>query len=237
MISSILFDRDDNERRLILEIIRDTIAYESDEKSLIHECSKYDELLKVIGNAEIQDAACLDISGKDGTSLAKAVRLKYPSARILLIADSSISPEEYISPKIMASALILRPYSYESVKDKIRGFYASIIEELRIEDAATLIIESKDGVVKVPYIKIYYFESCRKKIYVRLHSEEYGYYSTLEQLMEELPDDFVRCHRSFIINKRKVRSYNAAEGVIEFDDGTQIPVSRSYRKEIRDKIK
>ena len=112
-----------------------------------------------------------------------------------------------------------------------------VLESLSTDLNEVFVYETKEGITKIPYDRIYYFESSRKKIYIRLQSEEYSYYDTLEQLLEHLPEDFVRCHRSFIVNKKKVVRYTAAENLIRLEDGTEIPVSRSYRSDIRNLVK
>ena len=59
--------------------------------------------------------------------------------------------------------------------------------------------------------------------------EEYGFYLTMDRLAEELPEQFLRCHRSFIVNSRKIRKIMLSQNLIGLEDGFDIPLSRSYK--------
>lgn len=237
MISVIIYDSIQDEMAYIFRAIKDIIAIKSQEKSHIDACCIQSELFELTENSDIEDFACIDICEENGMDIAADIRRRYPGIQMLLIADASISPERYIIPSIMASALIVRPCTRENIRHRLEDFMSPALEEFHAAEDDIFIFETKEGITKIPYGKIYFFESSRKKIYIRLKSEEYSYYDTLEQLMENLPGNFVRCHRSFIVNKIRVVRYVAAENLIWLDDGTEIPVSRSYRNDIRDMVK
>ena len=54
-------------------------------------------------------------------------------------------------------------------------------------------------------------------------------YETMEHLTERLPDYFVRCHRSFIVNRQRIRRVMLSKSLIELEQGIQLPLSRSYK--------
>ncbi len=59
----------------------------------------------------------------------------------------------------------------------------------------------------------------------------------LKQLQELLPEDtFFRIHNSYIINMSKVLSYNKSENLIVLNEDIHLPVSRSNRSDMLDKI-
>ena len=66
--------------------------------------------------------------------------------------------------------------------------------------------------------------------------EEYEFYGSIENIMQMVPDYFVRCHRSFLINIKKVRKLSLSEGVIEMTMNTAVPLSRSYKKAVKEKL-
>lgn len=237
MISVIIYDCIRAEMVYMSRTIKDLIAVRSQERSRIDACSSRNKLMEITANTDLEDFACIDICGENGTDIAAEIRSRYPGIHMLLIADASISPERYIIPSIMASALIIRPCTWDGIRDRLESFIASVLVEFQDDMVDVFVLETKEGITKIPYHQIYYFESSRKKIYIRLKSEEYSYYDTLEQLTGNLPDDFVRCHKSFIVNKSRITRYAAAKNLIQLDDGTEIPVSRSYRRDIRDWVK
>ena len=78
-------------------------------------------------------------------------------------------------------------------------------------------------------VENHYFESREKKIYINTGSAEFSFYDTLDHLEESLPDDFLRCHRSFIVARRYVRTILLSQNTIVLEDGSAIPLSRTYK--------
>lgn len=95
-------------------------------------------------------------------------------------------------------------------------------------------IDTKEGSVRVPYDKIYYFEAREKKIYVCAGNEEFGFYHTMDKLSEELPEHFLRCHRGFVVNSLKIRKVMLSQNVIRLADGFEVPLSRSYKADLKE---
>ena len=54
---------------------------------------------------------------------------------------------------------------------------------------------------------------------------------TLAELEGKLPDQFIRVHRSYIVNRSHMRTFGA-EG-IELVDGTRVPVPAKRRAQLR----
>ena len=96
-------------------------------------------------------------------------------------------------------------------------------------------ITSRDQQQCIPYADIYYFEARGRKLYARLRCDEIGFTGTLEQLETELPKMFQRCHRSFIINTSKIERIQLSQNIILLWDGLDVPLSRSYKKAIKER--
>ena len=62
----------------------------------------------------------------------------------------------------------------------------------------------------------------------RFDNKEIETLSTIKKMYEKLPDNFIRVHRSFIINLKFIKSFNS--NYVKIEDYT-IPISRAYRKE------
>lgn len=78
---------------------------------------------------------------------------------------------------------------------------------------------------------IIYLESNLRKVTVCCRDSQLETYAKLDDLMPQLPDGFVRCHRSFIVNLAYVVSLD--KDAITLYDGTSIPVSRRRAKEVQ----
>ena len=155
-------------------------------------------------------------------------------AFLLLIADSSISPMEYLRPSILPTALLLSPFNRLQCSQVLAELISSYCSQFKNrEDEDNFLIETREGRQRVPLSQISFVEARDKKIYICTRSESFGFYETIDHMSELLPAHFLRCHRSFIVNMEKVKKLNLSEGMIELDNGETVPLSRSYRKAVR----
>ena len=76
---------------------------------------------------------------------------------------------------------------------------------------------------------ILYIESLSDYIKVVTLDDEIVTKERISTINNRLPPYFKRIHRSFIVNSQKVNSYNSEFITVE---GSQIPISRTYKKEI-----
>ncbi|MCR4891173.1 MAG: LytTR family transcriptional regulator DNA-binding domain-containing protein [Lachnospiraceae bacterium] len=237
MISAILFDCLPEEQEVLTFLVKDIIADRSNDASKILVCNSREELMDRAGQTELLDFTCLDICFQKGVEVARDMRKRFPETRMLLIADLTIPPADYIRPAIMPTSLLLRPMTREDMRKTLEEFICSALGPDDGPGGDIFNLENKDGVTKIPYRNIYLFESGMKKIFVRLKTEEYDFYQTLDRLQVILPDYFIRCHKSYIVNRHKVVRYNGTDSVLILDDHTEVPVSRSYRSTIRERLK
>lgn len=234
MIHMITYDNDENELDNIEKVIKNEAALETDDVWDITKTTTRKQYLSCVENKDYVDSVCIDITGRDGISDAEITRNKFKDAYMVLIADMSISPVKYMRPTIKASSLMLRPLQQEMVEQT----FGEMISTMRIEDCDgnVFVVEDEGGRNRIPYNNILYYESRNKKVYVCTVSEQYGFYDTIERLSTVLPDDFVRCHRSYIVNINHIKKTAVSESMVYLDDDYILPLSRSY-KEVMKKYK
>lgn len=235
MLSLLIYDSNNRESHSLSEYARDTVAYLSDDKLNVEESTDIIFLKDYLTGKNLLDMAFLDVTIKEGVSVAIQLRQFNQEAELLLLADASVSPMRYLNPSIRAASLLLRPFSKEQGKKVIAEFVRFFYRN-RESDAGedVFVLESKEGKMTIPFSKIYYLEVREKRVYVRLKNTEYFKYGTLTQIMEDLSDQFIRCHRSFVVNKSHIRQVKISEGIICLTDDIEIPLSRSYKGDIRE---
>jgi len=100
----------------------------------------------------------------------------------------------------------------------------SKVKQMVIEDHVVLKNKAKIYLKELIYIKAddHYLElyTSKKKEFIR---------GKLSEILADLPPNFVKCHRSYIINKNFVKQVNVRFVVME--DHTEIPISRNFRLE------
>lgn len=90
-----------------------------------------------------------------------------------------------------------------------------------------LMIKSDRRNRRLEFDNILYVESLADYVKIVLREKEnISTRETISGLQERLPSNFIRIHRSFIVQKEKITSFNKEEVIIE---DYRIPVSRKYK--------
>lgn len=101
-----------------------------------------------------------------------------------------------------------------------------------LEGSITVRADRKQA--KLLYREILYLESIGD--YVKIHRRQDAPVITRERissLEEQLPETFLRIHRSFIINTDKIETFSRTEIHI---NGHELPISRTYKDEVLDRL-
>ena len=112
-----------------------------------------------------------------------------------------------------------------------------LIDKLSKENAKTRIqvleLRSKRKLIKVPIADIVYIESLSDYIKVHTSENEITSKEKISHIIERLPSNFLRIHRSYIVNTTKISSANLSEITV----GTRtLPIGRSYKAVIKEKL-
>jgi two-component system response regulator LytT len=95
-------------------------------------------------------------------------------------------------------------------------------------------IRSNRQTSRVSFEELLYIESLAD--YIQIHRIQGSPITSKEKIshMETvLPDHFIRIHRSFIVNSRKVSNYTREHVEI---GGKELPISRTYKKDAIDRL-
>ena len=234
MITCIVYSSQSNDLNVWRKIIHDEAAYLSEDKWNIQFQNTLNAFVACTEKLDYIDIICFEIKEKLAEQILESVRKNHHETKILLVADLSISPMRYLRPSIHPDSLLLRPYEISEMRKIFRElFLAYMQKEENSEGEERLVIENKSGKIFIPYNRILYIESREKKLFVRTAREEYGFYDTVEHLVQVLPNIFIRCHRGFIVNRQKIKKVFWAKNEMELESGERIPVSRTYRSEVR----
>ncbi len=235
MVNMLAYHNEKTELDALVTNVRELIAYYSEESWDIEAVSAMNALVALFENQPMLDVACYDVSEQSALAFLRKIRGNgYDKMLLMLLADASLSPMEYIRPEILASELLLKPYSQQQLREKLRDMLEVYCAGTSNENSEDIfIIETKDGRVRVPFRQVYYYEAREKKVFLRTRKAEYPFYQTLDVLEDTLPEEFVRCHRSYIINWKLVEKVDYAAGELYLPEDVVVPFSRSYKARIK----
>ena len=88
--------------------------------------------------------------------------------------------------------------------------------------------------ISVDYDDIYFFETSANIHKVILHAKDrqIEFSGTIKELTSALDDNFVRCHRSFLVNKNNIKEVDAKNRLIYFTNGESCLMSTRMMKEL-----
>jgi len=87
-----------------------------------------------------------------------------------------------------------------------------------------LSIKQKNLTQRVFLRDIYALEVCNRKIKIHTQTETIEFYGKLGDLEQTLGDDFVRCHRAYIVSLAHISKYNAT--TIWLENDVTVPLAK-----------
>ena len=234
MITSLYYGKNRKERNILEKAEKNLAALLSDDEWKYPGFDKLKDLDAFLSNSPLVDIMSYEVEKGESLAYLEQIRRNYSQLQLLLLANKDLSPMEYLRPSIMANALLLRPYNAEQLNQILRELIVYTLHKRDVhEDKNSFFVETRSGKESIPYDQIYYFEAREKKIYLCTQGEEFGFRGSIETLESELPPQFLRCHRSYIVNRTKIVKVMFAQNNIELMQGFSIPLSRSYKSALK----
>ena len=148
------------ENEILKRISREKIAHISGANWKIEEYLTIKEFRKILKETPELDVLYMDVTKKDAIAAVEKFRVKNKEGVLLVIADASVSPMEYIKPSVQASSLLLRPFQQNDVVrvvEEIWEWYQS-----RASDPEEcFLVEGIEEEIVVPYDRILKSEAKR----------------------------------------------------------------------------
>lgn len=187
-----------------------------------------EELLK---NEAPIDILFLDIQMKKSDGMETAKELRQSGFKGFLIFITVLKEMVFRAFEVQAFDYLLKPVQ----KAHFSKTMYRLLDRLKETEAQSLLIRIGYESRLIPFDDIVFCEVIDRKMYLHLLSSEViDYYEKIEALEKRLSACFYKCHRSFLINLKYVRSYK--NGAVYMEGGSEIPVSRLRSKDFSNVI-
>ncbi len=216
---------------------------------IVHECGTGGEAIRSIYTYKPQ-VLFLDVQMPDVDGF-KALSSIDPIARPLIVLTTAYS--EYAVQAFEADVLdyLLKPFDEERLSRCVRRIKSRLMhpaatpahaEKNPSPDTIDRFLVKSDG-------RILFFEASEidwieaASNYVEIHTGQQSYLvrHTMNELEKKLnPKQFLRIHRSFIVNLSKIRGVqpcNSGEYMVRLQSGKELPSSRGYRDNLASILK
>lgn len=216
---------------------------------VIGTCSTGEKALELLKTNQ-PDLILLDImlAGKlNGIEVSKAVKENYQIPVVFLTAyadEKTISKAKVAEPYgyvikpfkeiDLRTSIEMALYKFAREKEKLAelgskendgGRYSIIAKEY-------IYVKSKSKLVKVQNENILFIEALKDYVTLNTATEKYTIHSTMKDIEKKLPEGFfIRVHRSFIINLKKISSIDGS--LLHIENHTKpIPIGGSFRDKL-----
>ncbi len=238
MLNIFVCEDNDIQRQAIVQIIQNTVLIEELDMQLVMETGNPYELLDEIRNCQNTGVYFLDIdlnSDMNGMKLAQQIRLFDPRGFIIFITAHSELSFMTFQYRVEAMDFVLKDNPAE-LKVKIRECLLNAMERYTLQTNKThkvYMIDVGGRKISVDYDDIFFFETSSNIHKVILHAKDrqIEFSGTIKELAYALDDNFVRCHRSFLVNKSNIKEVDAKNRIIHFTNGETCLMSTRMMKQ------
>src|SRR5690625_2439746 len=175
---------------------------------------------------------------RKGLQVAQEIR-KYDSEGIIVFVTthSEFAP---ISYQYMVSALTSIDKGLP-FKERYRLFERCLLHyeernNINIHTDA-FIVENARSMIRVPFSNVeYIMTEIPHRLALVTTDRLIHFYRTLKE-METLDERLIRCHQSYLVNKKQMSSYDIKQKMLVLKSGKRVPVSRRLARKVRQLIK
>jgi len=178
------------------------------------------------------DIVFMDIDWKQeqtGIDFAAVLYKKSPSSQIIYITGYN----DLFSQQILLNEANLCGYLTKPIDD---GLLLQFIEKAERNRkslySGKLLLQNKGVIHSLNYNEIVYIESAAHQCIAHTDNSLISCYEKLDEINERLPKEFVRCHKSYLVNMNYIKKIS--DKMIVLKNETQIPISKAQYAHIKD---
>ena len=182
-------------------------------------------------NSNQTDVLILDINLKSHiTGLELAEKVRYYNKNCYIIFSTGHLEYAMLAYKLKTFDYLPKPITMERLEDTIIRLFDDINgipkKYIKIDNKNTLIDENE----------IYYIQRDGMKLVFRTNNKDYEAYTSFNKLQEKLPDNFIRCHKSYIANMNKVANVEPISNMLFFDNKLCCDIGPKYKNSVMEVI-
>ena len=225
MINIVLCDDNLNLLNKLSEMLEKIFFKNSYDAKIVFQSNNKQKILDFIENNTV-DVLFLDIdlkSNDSGFDIAEAVRKKNKNIYIIFLSGHL----EYVmvAYKYKTFDFLAKPITVARLEDTVRRLFEDINglpkKYIKIDNKNTIIDENSVECIRRDGMKLVF------------HSEnkDYETYSSFNKIINSLPNNFVRCHKSFIVNINLIKDVDPVINKISFSDNFTCDIGPKFKKQ------
>ena len=224
MLNVVLCDDNLNTLERLEKMLENIFIQNSYDADIVLSSSNVSEILEFVDRNRV-DVLFLDINLKSsitGLDIAKKVRER--NKNLYLIFTTAHLEYVLLAYKYKTFDFLAKPITLSRLEDTIKRLFDDIEglpkRYIKIDNKNTIIDENVIEYIKRDGMKLVFHSD----------SKDYEAYSSFNKIQSNLPNNFVRCHKSFIANINLIKDVDPVVNKISFSDNTFCDIGPKYKK-------
>jgi len=237
MLSIIICEDDKKQRERLEKTIADYVMIEAINMKIALSTDNPDVLLDYLEkNPKTTGLYFLDVDLQhkmNGITLASKIRKRDVLGKIVFVTTHGELSYLTFIHKVEAMDYVIKDGS-ENIRNRVQSCidvaYERYLDD-KHPDKKTYTIKVGDQMLNFPYEDIMFIESAETphKLVLHLENGQLEYYGTLRDV-EEVNPDFYRCHKSVIVNPKKIKEVDKSTKEAEMINGEYCLISARAMK-------
>ena len=188
------------------------------------------DVLDFIANNHV-DVIILDInlnSNISGLELAKRVRKN--NKGVYIIFSTGHLEYSLIAYSVKTFDYLPKPITIERLEVTL----LRLLEDVKFSNKKFIYIDNK---TIINYSEINYIKKDGMKLVFCTDSHKYETYNSFSKIQRILPDNFIRCHKSYIANADNISNINTNKNIILFKNDLSCEIGPKYKNNLMEVFK
>ena len=199
--------------------------------SVSYKTNNTKDMLNFVSNNKVE-VIMLDINLKSDTTglqLAEAIRKINKDSYIIFTTGHL----EYamIAYKVKTFDYLAKPITYDRLEETV----IRLFEDVNGQPKRYIKIDNKNTIIDASEIQ--YIKRDGMKLIFHTPSRNYDTYSSFAKIEDTLPNNYRRCHKSYIANLSQIKDVEPVSGIITFRDESTCEIGPKYKSDLMEVLK
>lgn len=194
-------------------------------------CNNGQEAFEYLSDNKIDIAFCdIQMPLLNGIDLLKII--EYKPISILTTAYENYALQGFALDVV---DYLLKPFSYDRFQQAVNKaveLYQFRIEknQEKVNEEKFIYLRANQMMQKVFLDSILYIEALKDYVQLITTDKKITIQDTMKSMEEQLPENYIRVHKSYIINKNKIEKYTTQSVIISTKE---IPIGRAFKGNLK----
>ncbi len=120
------------------------------------------------------------------------------------------------------------------VKDRLEETILRLMDDIKLTPSTFIKLNNK---TIINQDEVNYIKRDGMKLVFCTDTQEYETYSSFNKIKNCLPENFVRCHKSYMVNLKRISNINSNKNTIIFSPNESCSIGAKYKNEIMEVLK